>query len=304
MREVEVYEFVLKEYRTEWELTNPMPESGRIHGMDFLQFYLFMPVAMIGPFVSAFRTAALLRDNSAFQTNVAAWVETIIGTVFFELAAIVYQFIRLRRLWQRSGKKDLPEVGMGWIIVGLIATVGAVTTSNVVEVMVAALLKAGVDVPAVLPALAIGLFVGLGVPLTTVVAGETIGRFLLEWQAAVTGIRDDYEAALAEWDARFNRSWSGQKTKRIAAFKDRLQVEVARPRSEYSEWNARQERLDQIVRFVKENGPSQRDEIFKVVWNSKEGALATKYKDLADLIEADSLVEENGKLFIKPQTGF
>ena len=316
MKKVEIISLALREYREEWELTHPRPERGSISGMDFLQFWLFLPVAVIGPFVSAFRTAALLYDNSVFADQRLRVGEAVLGTAFFELAAIVYQFVRLRRIMRERGDDEIPTVGTRWIVIGLIATIGAVTTSNVVEVLFAALARAGVVLPPVLSALAIGLFVGLGVPLTTVVAGETIGRFLLEFQAAKTRIKLEHRAALEEWERRFVRSWNSQKSKRIIALRERLAeeqlVHPPRPRSEYSEWKTKEERMEQIVRFIRDNDPRREgveyDDIFAAVWNGRGGSSSTKYADLSELVDAGALVRVgNGKrkrVTLRPLTGF
>jgi len=320
-KKVEIVAQALREYREEWELTNPRPERPRVSGLDFLQFWLFMPVAVIGPLVSAFRTAALLYDNSAFTDPWLRFGEAILGTVFFELAAIVYQFVRLRRIMQERGDDKIPAVGTRWIVIGLIATIGAVTTSNVVEVLFAALAKAGVVLPPVLSALAIGLFVGLGVPLTTVVAGETIGRFLLEFQAAKARIEREHNVALEEWEKRFVRSWNSQKGKRVAALKERLAaedrqpqrpVQPDRPRPEYSAWRTKEERLEQIVGFVRDHDPRREgvalEEVFTAVWNGRSGSTSTKYADISELVEAGVLVGMNSgrrkKVALKPLTGF
>ena len=148
MTEAEKLEMLMGQYREEWDLVNPAPEAGKVHAGDFLQFYLFIPVAALGPIVSAFRTYALLKDH-AVLTGKWAVGEAIIGTLFFELAAIVYLMIRLRRL---QSKGEMPEISLGWIGVGLFWTIGAVTVSNVVEVTVAALANASVIVPAYIPA--------------------------------------------------------------------------------------------------------------------------------------------------------
>lgn len=293
-------------YRDEWDLTHPAPPKGKIRAMDFLQFYLFLPVALLGPFVSAFRTLALLAETAAFQQSPGlVFTEAILGTAFFELGAIVYQVIRLRRKSQEEG--GLPKVGTSWIVFGMIITIGAVTTSNFVEVLVAALEKADANfIPSWFTALMIGVFIGPGVAACTVIAGEVVGRFLLEWQAASAEIVKAHKVEMEKWNESFLRSWRGRKGKEfLEAYlhgeKEQFtQKEPERPRSEYSRWRTKDECLTQVVQYVKDHDPErggvERKEIFDVVWNGRtdEHSPSTKYAYITELIESGRLVEANG----------
>jgi len=251
-------------------------------------------VAALGPIVSAFRTYALLKEHAVLSGKWAG-VEAIIGTLFFELAAIVYLMVRLRRL---QAKGDMPEISLGWIGIGLFWTIGAVTVSNVVEVSVAALEKAGVVVPAFIPAGLIGIFIGLGVPLCTIVAGETVGRFLLEIQREKQRIREEYKGALAQHEEKFIRSWRSQKGKWLKRDEE-IPSQTRKPRSEFSQWTTRDKRLNMVLECVRQLDSGHkgisREQIFELVFNGHDVSNSTKYAAVDDLI-ADGQLEKVGGL--------
>jgi hypothetical protein len=310
MTKIEKIQEAMEQYRLEWRLTNPPPRQRGIRKMDFLQFYLFLPVALLGPLVSAFRTAALLVETAAFQQNpLLVTVEALLGTAFFELGAIVYQVIRLRRKAQEEGQ--MPRIGTAWIIIGMIITIGAVTTSNFVEVLIAALEKTGTNpIPAAFTALLIGLFIGPGVAVCSVIAGEVVGRFLLELQNELTQITEEYKEAMEKWEKRFFNSWkSARGGKKFLEEYLKGTKEPTQHRSEYSHWTTPHERDAEILRYVKDHDPDRQglkqNGIIQAVWNGHHEVKSdsTKYKVLDDIAEEGRL-EKVGNGRIRLPTGW
>jgi len=309
---IKLIEEAMKEYRAEWELTNPKPERGEIQKMDFLQFGLFSPVAVIGPLVSAFRTYAILYENAVGGASFWGRTEARLGTLFFELGAIAYQVIRLRRKAQREGK--LPEVTDFWIWVGLVATVGAVTTSNLVKVAFSTLTTAGFEpYPWIAPG-AISLFMGVGVPITSLVSGEIIGRAVIEIQAAIKKIQQDHEERVAAWNKSFVNSWNRRKGKDFleeyiakatgVPIKPRMvkPKRVSAPKEESSK--TPEERRKEIIQYCQEHDPEQRglkrNQILRAVMPSSYNPetrrwSSTAYKDIETLIEEDQLEPKNSR---------
>lgn len=305
MTKIERIKEAMTAYRDEWDLTHPPPTKGKVPAMDFIQFYLFLPVALLGPLVSSFRTGALLVETAAFQGDaLLVSIEALLGTVFFELGAIAYQVIRLRRKFQEEG--GMPKVGTSWIILGMIITIGAVTTSNFVEVLIAALEKANANtIPPFFTALLIGVFIGPGVAVCSVIAGEVIGRFVLEWQEANAKVVGAYREALAKHEKSFVGSWNSKTGGKafLAAWLKKPTTESVQTdgsRSEYSKWPDRdwESRQAEIVRYVRENDPERKGvevtEIWEAVWNGRTGSDSTKYKDITDLISSGILEYVNG----------
>lgn len=304
MTKIEKIKEAMDAYREEWELTHPAPEKGKVPAMDFLQFFLFLPVALLGPLVSSFRTAALLAETAAFQGDaLLVGIEALLGTVFFELGAVVYQVIRLRRKAQEEG--GIPKVGTNWIVFGMIITIGAVTTSNFVEVLIAALEKASANfIPPAFTALLIGIFIGPGVAICSVIAGEVVGRFILEWQEANAKLVEAHEEALAKYEKGFVGSWNSKKGGKafLAAWlrgdHQSVQTEAVKPRSEYSHWPERDQeaRLQEIVRYVRDHGPGWVEvaDVWAAVWHGRAGGKSTKYDDITKLVDENILEVTNG----------
>jgi len=223
-----LYQETLEEYKQRWVLTNPKPKRRRPAAMDFIQFILFVPIAIIGPFVSAFRTAALISEHTAFQQPAALFIEACLATFLFEWGVIAFQVQRLRR--EMTGKRQLPQVRTQWIKLGLAIAIGAVATSNAMEIGVDALAQAGVKVPGYVPAIAIGIFIGLGVILITAISGEVVGRFVLEYQHADGRLREEHEKEVEKWEERFVNSWNSRKG-RLLRMSDRVSdTEDKKPR--------------------------------------------------------------------------
>jgi hypothetical protein len=208
---IDLYQETLEEYKARWVLTNPKPKRRRPTAMDFIQFILFAPIVIIGPFVSAFRTAALISEHTAFQQPAALFIEACLATFLFEWGVIAFQVQRLRR--EMGSNKQLPQVKTGWIKLGLVITIGAVATSNAVEIGIDALTQAGAKVPGYVPAIAIGIFIGLGVILITAISGEVVGRFVLEYQHMDVRLREEHSTEVEKWEERFANSWNSQKGK-------------------------------------------------------------------------------------------
>jgi len=190
----------------------------------------------------------------------------------------------------------MPRIGTAWIIIGMIITIGAVTTSNFVEVLIAALEKTGKNpIPAAFTALLIGLFIGPGVAVCSVIAGEVVGRFLLELQNELAQITEEYKEATREWEKKFFGSWkSARGGKKFLEEYLKGTKEPTQPRSEYSHWTTPDERNDQIIKYVKDHDPDRqglvsRKDIMDAVWNGRGGAQSRKYEIIAALIAAGKL---------------
>ena len=228
MTDPHLYQETLEEYKQRWVLTNPKPKRRRPAAMDFIQFIMFVPIAIIGPFVSAFRTAALISDHTAFQQPAALFIESCLATFLFEWGVIAFQVQRLRR--EMGAKKQLPQVRTGWIKLGLAITIGAVATSNAVEIGIDALTQAGADIPGYVPAIAIGIFIGLGVILITAISGEVVGRFVLEYQHMDAKLREDHRKEVEKWEERFANSWNSRKGRLLGASDRVSDTEDRQPR--------------------------------------------------------------------------
>ena len=116
---------------------------------------------------------------------------------------------------------QLPQVRTEWIKLGLAIAIGAVATSNAVEIGIDALEQAGAAVPDWVPAIAIGVFIGLGVILITAISGEVVGRFVLEYQHADARLREEHRKEVEKWEERFANSWNSQK-RRLLRVSDRV----------------------------------------------------------------------------------
>ena len=210
-------EAVFEEYKTEYSLATPAPKRKEYRARLPVQFWLFLPVAFLGPVVSGLRTATVF-ERASGTTGLADWAPmavAIMGTLVVELGVVGFQIERLRRL--AEGKRSLPPASERWIIVGLICAFGTALVSNLDVVFLDALASAEVSVPPWIEPLLVGLFLGAGVPVLALVAGEIVGRMIVEVQAANAREERHYRKDLQAWQASLKTSWDRVKKKRLAA---------------------------------------------------------------------------------------
>lgn len=213
------YEQVFRQYEAEYKLTSPPPRRADYRVALPVQFWLFLPVALLGPVVSGLRTAAVFGRNAG-TADLGAWsilMVSVLGTLVIELGVVGFQIERLRRL--AEGKKKLPAASIRWVWVGLICAFGTALVTNLDIVFLDALVKAGVDVPAWIEPLLVGLFLGAGVPILSLVAGEIVGRMIVEVQAQRQSARiksdAQYEVEITKWRDGLKASWDRAKKKRL-----------------------------------------------------------------------------------------
>lgn len=211
------FEQAFQQYKSEYSLTVPPPKRGDYKARLPVQFWLFLPVAFLGPVVSGLRTATVF-ERASGTTGLAEWAPlavAIMGTLVVELGVVGFQIERLRRL--AEGRKTLPPASERWIIFGLVSAFGIALVANLDIVFLDALIEAGVDVPAWIEPFLVGLFLGAGVPFLALVAGEIVGRMIVEVQAANIKEGRRYQKALQSWRGGLKTSWDRVKKRRLAA---------------------------------------------------------------------------------------
>lgn len=211
------YKRAFKQYEEEYQLTTPPPERKDYKAHYPAQFWIFLPVALLGPVVSGLRTATVFERSSgaAGLANWAPLAVAIMGTFVVELGVVGFQVERIRRMTE--GKRKLPPASNYWVMLGLVCAFGMALVANLDIVFLEALAKTEVQIPSWIEPTVVGFFLGAGVPLLALVAGEIIGRMIVEVQAENRRLGVKYGKDFQAWQVSLKASWDRVKRRRLAA---------------------------------------------------------------------------------------
>lgn len=202
------YQKAFEQWAAQRELTHPRPVApSRWEGWLTLRTSSAILVAISAAMLGGFRTASSVASLS--MLGEFGWVEGLAAFVAVELSIALYtaEAERERRNSSRFSEWLTNNLGLGSVTLGIIV---AFIISSVANTDVA---FSGIGLPLWedIRGMAVGLALGLGVPVLVYVAGRILGRAAIAVGKDRDKAQRNYKKEEAAWIEARRRSWAGSK---------------------------------------------------------------------------------------------